>query len=109
MTKKYRLGLFLLLFGGLFLLIGLLWLNRGGAILNPQGIVAAKEKRLIIVSTLLMLIVVVPVYIMAFFIAWKYREGNEKAKYNPDFDGNRWIEGTWWAIPGIIILILAII
>lgn len=78
-------------------------------VLNPKGIVASKERRLIIESTLLMLIVVIPVYILTFGIAWKYRASNKKAKYQPDFDGHRGLESAWWAIPGVIILILSII
>jgi len=79
------------------------------AILNPKGQIADKERRLIIESTLLMLIVVVPVYFLTFGIAWKYRAGNKKAKYDPELDHNRLVETVWWAVPGLIILVLAVI
>src|SRR5579872_3812439 len=69
------------------------------AVLNPKGTIAAKERRLIIESTLLMLIVVVPVYILLFSLAWRYREDNHKAKYSPDWDGDRRLETLWWALP----------
>jgi cytochrome o ubiquinol oxidase subunit 2 len=78
-------------------------------VLNPKGIVAQDERRLIIFTVLLGLIVVVPVYVMTFAIAWKYREGNKKAKYRPDWDHNVAIESVWWGIPTAIILILSIV
>ncbi|HET7827770.1 MAG TPA: COX aromatic rich motif-containing protein, partial [Candidatus Saccharimonadales bacterium] len=40
---------------------------------------------------------------------WKYRANNRKARYMPDWDGNRALELSWWAIPGVIILVLSII
>ena len=84
-------------------------LNFNVQVLNPKGTIASQERRLIFEAAALMLIVVIPVYIMTFFIAYKYREGNKKAKYSPELDGNRKIEITWWAIPGLIIAILAVI
>src|SRR5215213_986587 len=77
------------------------------AVLQPAGIVADKQRNLIILATLLMLIVVLPVFVLTFGIAWRYRSSNTKAKYSPDWDGNRWLEVTWWLIPTIIIGILA--
>ena len=78
-------------------------------VLQPRGTVAYQERNLIIIGLLLAVLVVVPVYAMAFGIAWKYRAGNTQARYTPDWDGNRLIEFTWWAIPGVIILVLSII
>src|SRR4051812_42909620 len=69
------------------------------AILQPAGPVGVKEKRLIIEAFLLSLIVIVPVYAMLVGFAWKYREGNKKAKYSPDLDGSRMLESIWWGIP----------
>lgn len=78
-------------------------------VLNPKGQIADKERTLMLEAALLMLIVVVPVYLMTAYIAFKYRAGNQRAKYSPDLDGNRKLEITWWAIPGVIITILAVI
>lgn len=85
------------------------WLLLDGkniAVLNPQGVIAAQQKDLIIFTLLLSFIVVVPVFVMLGVFAWKYREGNTNAKYTPDVDGNRWMETLWWGIPVIIIAIL---
>src|SRR5476649_775967 len=79
------------------------------AVLSPKGQIADKERHLIILATLLMLIVVVPVYVMMFVIAWKYREGNTKARYTPDWDHSNGLEFLWWAIPMAIIAVLSVI
>jgi cytochrome o ubiquinol oxidase subunit II len=79
------------------------------AILNPKGLIALKQRDLIITSILLMLIVVIPVFVMTTIFAWKYRAGNTKAKYNPNWDYSFLVEAIWWGIPCAIIFVLAII
>jgi cytochrome o ubiquinol oxidase subunit 2 len=79
------------------------------AVLNPKGTVAHDERNLIFFTVFLGIFVLVPVYAMTFWIAWKYREGNKKAKYRPDWDHNVLAEALWWGIPTLIILILSIV
>ncbi len=78
-------------------------------VLNPKGVVALAEKNLLITAFLLMLIVIVPVFVMLFSFAWRYRASNTKAKYTPDWHSNRALEIVWWTIPAIIIFILALL
>lgn len=106
---KYELGVILSIF-----LIGLSSLiyylaNHPLAVLNPGGIIAAKERNLMVTTTLLMLLIVIPVFILTFTIAWRYRASNTKAKYTPDWDHHRAMETVWWAFPCAIIVVLAII
>jgi cytochrome o ubiquinol oxidase subunit 2 len=97
------------------LLIAVLWLSllfvdiNKLSVLNPKGIIALKEYRLIVISTFMMLIVVVPVFIMTVFFAWKYRADNTKAKYRPDEDQNHLAEVVWWGVPFVIISVLGVI
>lgn len=79
------------------------------AVMNPKGIIASKEREIIITASLLMLIVVIPVFIFALVFGWKYREGNTKATHAPDWEHNYVAEICWWGVPLIIILILAVI
>jgi cytochrome o ubiquinol oxidase subunit 2 len=79
------------------------------AVLEPKGIIGAKEKHLIITSSELMLIVVIPVLILTLVFAWRYREGNLKAKHTPDWEHNSIAEYCWWGVPLVIISILAVI
>lgn len=76
------------------------------AVLNPQGTIASQQKDLIVFTLILSLVVVVPVFTILGIVVWKYREGNTKAKYTPDVDGNRWLEVLWWGIPILIIAVL---
>src|SRR3990167_2937830 len=79
------------------------------AVLDPKGIIAGSEKHLLIDATGLMLIVVIPVIILSFIVPWKYRASNTKADYTPDWGHSTLLEAIWWAIPCVIIFILALI
>lgn len=85
--------------------------SSGGsiAILDPAGIIADKQRTLLFVTFGLMLLVVIPVFFLAFFFAWKYRAGNTKAEYQPEWEGSKKLELTWWGVPFAIIAVLAII
>lgn len=76
-------------------------------VFNPKGIIALAEMNLIITTTLLMLIVVIPVFVMLAVFSWRYRAGNTKAKYSPDWHKSMALEVIWWTIPIIIIAIIA--
>ena len=79
-------------------------------LLQPRGFIADKEFRLLITVTLIMCIVVVPVFILLAYIVWKYRDTNHtQKKYTPDVASNRYLEGLWWMIPTIIIIVLSVI
>lgn len=78
-------------------------------VLQPKGTIAMHQRNLIIVATLLMMLVVIPVFVLTFLIAWKYRAGNTKAKHQPDWDSDKRLETAWWGIPLIIIAILSVI
>lgn len=88
-----------------------LLIARGGnfAVLNPQGPIALQERNLMLIAALLSIIVIVPVFTMLFFFSIRYKEGNHKAKYTPNWGNNTKLEIIWWAIPCIIIAILAVI
>lgn len=75
-------------------------------VLNPKGVIALAEKNLLITAVWLMLIVVIPVFVMLGAFLWRYRAGNTKAKYSPDWHTNTTLEVVWWAIPTIIIIML---
>ncbi len=107
MSKKHKalVAVLLLVIAGL---IALFLSNAGSfAILDPKGEVADKQRNLIIITTLMSILIVVPVFIMTFYFAWKYREGNKKAKYEPDWDHSAIAETVWWTVPLVMILILA--
>lgn len=77
------------------------------SVLNPQGYIGAKQRDLLFIATVLMLLIVIPVFLLTFGIAWKYRAENQKAKYDPEHDHNFWAECVWWGVPCLIIAVLA--
>jgi cytochrome o ubiquinol oxidase subunit 2 len=79
------------------------------AVLQPKGIVALREKRLMVTTVILAMLVIIPVYIMTALIALRYREGNHKARYSPNLSGHWLAETVWWGIPATIILVLSVI
>jgi cytochrome o ubiquinol oxidase subunit 2 len=109
LKKTIKIGVFVLF--GLMVVAGtvLFFQNFNVAVLNPQGEIARQQRDLIVFTTLLGLVVVIPVFIMLGVFSWKYREGNTKAKYRPDWDSNKWLEMVWWGIPCVIILILGVV
>lgn len=80
------------------------------ALLFPQGMIAVKERNLLLISQALMLLVIVPVYILTFVFSWKYRANNNpKGVYDPDLVDNRLAEFIWWGFPFVMTIILSII
>lgn len=76
------------------------------AVLNPAGDIALQQRDLIYVSTLLMLIIIVPVIILIVVFAWRYRQSNRKATYDPKFHHSTALELVIWSIPLLIIICL---
>jgi cytochrome o ubiquinol oxidase subunit 2 len=104
-AKVILLGLYVVAVG---MAIAFVLSHNNVAVLNPQGTIADQQVTLMVISVLLMLVVVVPVFILTFWIAWKYRAGNTKAKHSPNWDGNHALEAIWWGFPCVIIAILAV-
>ena len=76
-------------------------------VLNPKGPIGHEEAFLIYVAFALMLIVVVPVFIMAFWFAFRYRASNKKATYKPNWAHSNTIEWVVWLVPIAIVLALS--
>lgn len=99
-----------LVVGAVFILMVAWFVSQAHvAVFEPKGEIAEKQRALMITALLLSVIVVVPVYAMTIGIAWKYRAGNKKARYSPDWDHNRVVETAWWLIPLTLIGILSVI
>jgi len=83
--------------------------SRPVPMMEPRGLIAMKERELIITAALLMMIVVVPVLALAMIFAGKYRKSNEKAKHEPKWEHNSIAECCWWGVPCVIVAILAVL
>ncbi len=109
MRKSFKIAMLVLVALGLLAACGVYLGQQNIAVLEPKGIIGMKEKDLMVTASLLMLIVVVPVFILTWVFAWKYRETNEKAKHTPDWEHNSLAECCWWGVPVVIIAILAVL
>lgn len=109
MKKGGIVGLLVLIIVAVLIGAVLFFQNVNVAVLNPQGEIARQQRDLIVFTTLLGMSVILPVFAMLGIFAWKYREGNHKARYRPDWDGDKRLEAIWWGIPCVIILILSIV
>jgi cytochrome o ubiquinol oxidase subunit 2 len=99
MMKKVR----CFLFAGLALVLS----GCRIAVLDPKGVIAASQKELLIEATVLMLLIVIPVIILTFAFAWRYRAKNTKAAYRPEKSHNTVVEIICWTVPCIVIAVLA--
>ncbi len=91
----------------LTLLVAVLLRDNDVALLNPQGLIAGEQRRLMILSVALMLEIAIPTLALFYFVAWKYRESNEKATYAPNTHHNKVVVASMWAFPFITMILLA--
>lgn len=75
-------------------------------VLYPAGDVAGQQRDLVIISTVLMLLIIVPVMALTVLFAWRYRAGNESARYEPEWSHSTYLELVIWAAPLLIIICL---
>lgn len=78
------------------------------AVLQPKGSIGESQKSLLVFASLLSLVIVVPVFILTFYIVFKYKASNTKAKYSPNWDHSKKLEAIWWGIPILLIAILSV-
>jgi cytochrome o ubiquinol oxidase subunit 2 len=78
-------------------------------ILDPKGPIALAERDLLFTAVLMMLIVIVPVFVMAFLFAWRYRASNGKARYTPNWSYSATIDAVIWLVPALIVASLGIL
>jgi cytochrome o ubiquinol oxidase subunit 2 len=75
--------------------------------MDPEGPVSSAERLILFNATGIMLVVVVPVILMTLGFAWWYRASNARAAYRPDWAYSGQIELVVWAIPAMVVILLA--
>ncbi|NIK79864.1 cytochrome o ubiquinol oxidase subunit 2 [Paenibacillus castaneae] len=79
-------------------------------VLDPKGPIGESQKDLIYISTIICSVIIIPTLILTAIIVWRYRDKKgRKASYTPNWEHSTKLEVTWWSIPIIAIIILAII
>ena len=80
-------------------------------VFDPQGPIAGQERDLIVLAIGVMLLIAIPMLILLYTFAWRYRAGNKKSAdaYQPDHVGSFGRQLLWWCIPATLIAVLAVI
>lgn len=111
--KKYSQlrSMLLVLLGleALVLVIAMLLARADVALFNPKGLIAEQQLNLMVFTMLLLLTIAVPTLFVLYAFAWKYREANEKATYEPDTRHGKFFVFSLWALPSIFMLLLAVV
>lgn len=75
-------------------------------VLHPAGDIAVQQRNLVLASTALMLVIIVPVIALTFWFAWRYRESNKEAVYDPQWHHSTQLEVLIWSAPLVIVVAL---
>ena len=78
-------------------------------VLNPKGPIADAERGLLFDAFSVMMLVIVPVILMAFWFAWRYRASNRSARYEPKWSESTLIDSITWLIPAAIVIAVAVL
>lgn len=78
-------------------------------VLNPKGPIADAERGLLIDAFSVMMVVVVPVIVLAFFFAWRYRASNRNAQYAPAWAYSAKIDAVVWLVPALIVIAVGVL
>lgn len=107
MTPLDKAGIGFLALTALVLTFTIMLQGTDMALLNPKGLIAREQFRLIVFSVSVMLAIAVPVLSLLYFFAWKYRESNPKATYDSTVRYGKLFGVFIWALPATVIFILA--
>lgn len=89
--------------------IAVLLKNADIALLNPRGLIAQEEYNLMLLTSAILMLIAVPTLTLFYFFAWKYRETNESAAYEPDVRHGTLFTISVWTIPSVFLVVLAVI
>lgn len=76
-------------------------------VLFPDGPVGKSELEVLVRAFAIMMIVVIPVFIMTFWFAWRYRASHPKGRYEANWMSNT-IDSVVWVIPALIVVSVGI-
>lgn len=77
--------------------------------LTPAGPVAVTEYHHFWLVIGIVSIVVIPVIVGVPLIAWRYREGNTRARYTPEWHFSTALEWAMWGVPAVVVVVLSVL
>ncbi|HYR67777.1 MAG TPA: ubiquinol oxidase subunit II [Reyranella sp.] len=78
-------------------------------VLNPKGPIADAERGLLFDAFFVMMLVIVPVIVMAFVFAWRYRASNRNARYAPTWAYSARVDAVVWLVPALIVIAVGVL
>ena len=78
-------------------------------VLNPKGPIADAERGLLFDAFTVMMLVIVPIIVMAFLFAWRYRASNRDARYEPTWAYSVKVDAVVWLIPALIVIAVGVL
>ena len=78
-------------------------------VLNPKGPIADAERGLLIDAFSVMMVVIVPVIVMGFLFAWRYRASGRGAAYAPAWSYSARVDAVVWLVPALIVIAVAVL
>jgi cytochrome o ubiquinol oxidase subunit 2 len=109
MNSLLRVVAFVLIVVAALLALSILLDGAHFPVLDPSGIMAMKERDLIVFSMGLMLSIAIPVVLITYFVAWKYRASNTKATYAPTWTGNNLLKSSYWLFLGSLVILFGVV
>ncbi len=88
------------------LLIASIVKGKNIALFNPQGYIANEQHKLMLTIVAILLAVAIPVLLIAYSIAWKYRESNIKAVTTPTKNKGKSHAFVMWIVPVTIMVMI---
>lgn len=80
-------------------------------VIDTKGTIGNQQRDLLFLTSGLMLLIIIPIFILLFIFAYKYRDGrpNQAKNYTPKWADNYKLELIWWGIPIVLIGILMVV
>ncbi len=98
-------------FGVIFLLLITLFIllarNSNVQLLNPQGYIADQQSVILHAVLIIGFLIAFSLIGTVFFVAFRYREGNAQATYDPNWSVNKRMATVWWGAPLAAILVIS--
>jgi cytochrome o ubiquinol oxidase subunit 2 len=80
--------------------------HKNIALFNPKGSIASQEHQVMTFTLVLLLLVAIPSLALLYFITWKYRDTNVKAKPTNQVKHGKKLVALIWLFPTAIMLLL---
>lgn len=89
--------------------IALLLKGTDVVLLNPKGLIAGEQHYLFLFTAAVLFLIGLPTLFLFYFFAWKYRETNNKAAYEPHAKYGKGYIIAAWAIPSVFMVVLSVV